>query len=417
MRRCLWVAAVTTLACSTRAPSRVIPDAPRTSPSAAAGPTVRVALTGATPTFGATSDFTLYDENGRTAVARGRRAEYWRIERRGASVRAVSPRGAATPWRRGLVLRASGDGHVAVSGKRYRGELLALPVDDQIVVINRVALEHYLRGVVAVEMGARPRGDSAAVQAQAVASRSFALTRLGNAQRPYDVLASIADQAYGGVDAENASANAAVDATRGLVLRFNGRIADALYSSTCGGTTAEADEIWRTAGAPYLRRVSDQIPNSDRFYCDIAPRYRWTRELDAGELNAALARYLAQYSAGLQSGADPGAARALHVRTRTESGRVGQLDVETERGTYMLRGNDIRYVLRPPGGEMLSSTYFSVESQARDGRLSRITLRGRGHGHGVGMCQWGAIGRARAGQSFRAILGTYYPGTSIGPVQ
>jgi stage II sporulation protein D len=38
-----------------------------------------------------------------------------------------------------------------------------------------------------------------------------------------------------------------------------------------------------------------------------------------------------------------------------------------------------------------------------------------GYGHGVGMCQWGAIGRARAGQDFREILRAYYPGTAIGP--
>ena len=83
--------------------------------------------------------------------------------------------------------------------------------------------------------------------------------------------------------------------------------------------------------------------------------------------------------------------------------------------------DEIRYVLRPPGGEMLNSTYFSVEPLARDsgaeGRIARVTLRGRGYGHGVGMCQWGAIGRARAGQSFRTILGTYYTGTTIGAVR
>jgi stage II sporulation protein D len=95
---------------------------------------------------------------------------------------------------------------------------------------------------------------------------------------------------------------------------------------------------------------------------------------------------------------------------------VGVLDVETDKGIFTLRGNDIRYVMRVPGGEMLPSTYFSVEPEVRDGALARVTFRGQGYGHGVGMCQWGAIGRARAGQSFRAILGTYYPGTSVGSV-
>ena len=49
-------------------------------------------------------------------------------------------------------------------------------------------------------------------------------------------------------------------------------------------------------------------------------------------------------------------------------------------------------------------------------QLTQVILRGNGYGHGVGMCQWGAIGRARAGQGARDILRTYFPGTSVGPL-
>jgi stage II sporulation protein D len=88
--------------------------------------------------------------------------------------------------------------------------------------------------------------------------------------------------------------------------------------------------------------------------------------------------------------------------------------IDTERGTYRVRGNDIRYVFRSPGGELLNSTYFSPDVLASpDGRVARLVIRGLGYGHGVGMCQWGAIGRARAGQDFRTILRTYYPGTTV----
>ena len=76
-------------------------------------------------------------------------------------------------------------------------------------------------------------------------------------------------------------------------------------------TTAEADEVWRTGGVAYLRRVSDQVPNSDRFYCDIAPRYRWSRELSGTELNEALARYLADYSSAKVPDAGPGAGATI----------------------------------------------------------------------------------------------------------
>jgi stage II sporulation protein D len=95
---------------------------------------------------------------------------------------------------------------------------------------------------------------------------------------------------------------------------------------------------------------------------------------------------------------------------------VGTLLISTDRGNFTLRGNDIRYVLRAPGGEILNSTSFMVETiTGADGSLARVNIRGNGNGHGVGMCQWGAIGRARAGQDFRTILRTYYPGTNVGP--
>jgi stage II sporulation protein D len=86
----------------------------------------------------------------------------------------------------------------------------------------------------------------------------------------------------------------------------------------------------------------------------------------------------------------------------------------TEQGEVTLRANDIRYVLRPVGGEILPSTAFTIATErGDDGQLRTLVLRGRGNGHGVGMCQWGAIARARAGDDFRAILKAYYPGAEL----
>jgi len=183
------------------------------------------------------------------------------------------------------------------------------------------------------------------------------------------------------------------------------------YHSTCGGSTAAPEELWRTESEPFLQRVSDRISGSDRFYCDIAPRFRWERSWRGDSLTAVVERYLRSY-ADVPSGAIR-EVRDVTVDGRTASGRVAGLVIETDRGRYRLRGNDIRYVLRS-GGELLNSTYFSPEVvSAPDGRLARLTIRGMGYGHGVGMCQWGAIGRARAGQDFRTILRTYYPGTTV----
>lgn len=405
------------VACSTRAAPRAgAPPAGGTASPDARSPLL-VALVAAAPTISATTEFG-WHENGSRLLARGRRGEGWKVERqRGRDrVRALRPDGSATDWSSTLVGTVSGDGFMTVNGARYRGQIMVVPHGDTLAVVNRVPLEEYLRSVVAVEMGPRTARDSSALQAQAVAARSYAVVRMGNRERGFDVYSSVLDQAYRGLDVENAAATAAVERTRGFVLFHSGRVADAVYSSTCGGSTAEASEVWRNRTAPYLQRVSDRIGDSDRYYCDIAPRFRWIQEMSLAELNANLSRYLARY-ASVPSG-EPGRARQLFIADTTPSGRVGTLMVETDRGSHPLRGNDIRFVMRASGGAILNSTYFSVESKQADGGLAGgVVFRGRGYGHGVGMCQWGAIGRSRAGQSFRTILATYYPGTSLGLLQ
>ena len=361
-------------------------------------------------------DWQLFAADGDRLVARVPTGEVWRVERVGARMRGLGPDGLASAWLSGgLVARSTSSALLAFNGKHYRGELLFLPNDTGIVVVNRLRMDDYLRGVVPLEIGTRDPRDSSAVQAQAVTARSYAYVHAGgsSASRPYDVTASVVDQIYGGADVETAVSNAAVTTTRGLVLQYAGRVVNAPYHSACGGSTAAAEEIWRTSSEPYLQSVSDQIPGTDRFYCDIAPRFRWIRTLDGETLRAALVKYLATYTQ--TPGGYPGTPIDVQVDTRTPSGRVGTLKIATDRGNYVLRGNDVRYVLRAPAGEILNSTAFTVESTAgRDGAIARLVVRGTGYGHGVGMCQWGAIGRARAGQDFLTILRTYYPGTSVG---
>jgi stage II sporulation protein D len=415
-RRAILVCSVLA-ACSTRATGRTIPAAPEDPTDQRA---IRVAIMVTEPRISATGAFTWYDAQSGSALAVARGGDQWRVERdaAGARVRAISPAGSPTSWQRVLQVRAA-TGLLTVNAKRYRGSLAVVPVDTGLVVVNRLGIEDYLRGVVPIELGTRAEAERAALETQTVAARTYAYNRMASSgEQPFDVKGSIADQAYGGYEVEYPLANGAIDRTRGLVLLYDGRPANAVYSSTCGGTTARASEVWRaTPDQPYLVAVSDAIAGTDRHYCDIAPRFRWTRSLAAAEVDAALAQYLAAYASGGPNGS-PGRARMISVRSRTATDRVDVLDVETDAGTYVVRKNDTRYVLRAPGGETLNSTYFSVEPEiASDGALRRITLRGRGYGHGVGMCQWGAIGRARAGQSFRTILRTYYPGTTVGPLQ
>ena len=340
----------------------------------------------------------------------------WRVEHRGRSVRAVRPDGVGTVWSDGPVIaHAAGSGLLSLGGKPYRGDLAFSGGDSGVTVVNVVKIDDYLRGVVPLEIGTTAPADSAAVQAQAVTARSYAYIHLSaDAGRSYDLTGSTLDQVYGGVAVETAVASEAVETTRAQVLKYAGRVVNAPYHSTCGGSTAAASEIWRTSDEPYLQPVSDRIPGSNRYYCDLAPRFKWTRTIDGPALTAALAQYLATYTS--VPNRTPGTARDVTIGSRTPSGRVGTVTITTDRGNFVVRGNDIRFVLRPPGGEILNSTYFSIETTSgADGSIARLTLHGMGYGHGVGMCQSGAIGRARAGQDYRTILRTYYPGTTVGP--
>lgn len=310
---------------------------------------------------------------------------------------------------------ASGDSFVTFGGKRYRGELLVVPTDSGSMVVNRLTMDDYLRGVVPLEIGNRTAAEFAAVQAQAVAARTYAYKHLTNA-RAFDMYSTVQDQVYGGVDAEKPQADSAIVTTADVVVLYNGQPITTPYHSTCGGSTAAVTEVWyNQSDEPYLKPVSDRIPGTSNYYCDPSPRFSWTQTYDGAGLRSVMEKYLAVYTKAPKTGL--GRITDIREQGRTPSGRVAALIVETENGSYTLRGNDIRFVLRSvTNNATLNSTYFTFTEQKTAGEVSNLSINGRGYGHGIGMCQWGAIGRARAGQNFRTILETYYPGTTIGRI-
>jgi len=358
----------------------------------------------------------MYGADGVTLLALPQPRERWLLEQDGRRVSARREDASAVPLRESpIVVRPlDPNGTIEFNGRRWRGELLVSATDEGLLVVNRARMDDYLRGVVPLEIGTSAAGDAAAVEAQAVAARSYAVMRLGDGRRAYDLTATTQDQVYGGAGVETAVGNRSVDATQGLVLLYNGAVANAPYHANCGGYTAGPQDSWRASAEPYLQRVSDQIPGTNRYYCDQAPRFRWTRTFTSDELRQAIGRYVRALPGGAGG---IGAVTGVAVTSVTAAGRVGTLTVDTDRGRYALRGNEIRSALRSPGGELLYSTYFSVDAVAGRGGVQSLTLHGGGNGHGVGMCQSGAIGRARAGQDFRTILRTYYPGTSVGTIQ
>jgi stage II sporulation protein D len=156
-------------------------------------------------------------------------------------------------------------GSTLTLGRGYRGQLLVDLVNGKLRAINVLPLDQYLYGVVPAE---EPSGWlPAALEAQAVAARSYALaSRRGGGS--FDVYADGRSQAYGGVSVETSAATEAVDETAGEVLLYNGNVADTLFSSSTGGRTQSAADAFGPPGRPYLVSVNDP-------YDKISPYHNW----------------------------------------------------------------------------------------------------------------------------------------------
>lgn len=306
--------------------------------------------------------------------------------------------------------------------RTYRGRLyVTLDARGALAAVHGVPLEELLRGLVPSEMPASsPR---AALEAQAVTARSNVLAQIGTRHLtdPFMLCAEVHCQAYRGDAARTGRTDAAVLATRGEALfgRADRTLVNAVYSAICGGHGEHNDAVWDGTPDASLRGRPDLPPSSAarwpvgvgtdallrRFlvagsdaYCARAAgasrsRFRWTRRLDA----AALARV------GADLGIGP--VTALRVTARGVSGRARELEVAGAAGRAEVRGElRIRRLL----GD-LPSSMFLVEPE----RGGTLALRGGGWGHGAGMCQWGAVGRAEAGQDHRQILRAYYSGAEV----
>jgi stage II sporulation protein D len=338
--------------------------------------------------------------------------QIWQVSAAGTSLVLASPGGWVSPPMEMVTLAAEDRrAPVRVNGKLYRGLLHVLRDRTGLTVVNRLGIEEYLAGVVSAEMGRRSSIEQAAIRAQAVVSRTYAMRNAGRWRaQGFDLSASVSDQVYGGIAVETAEGRAAVADTRGRVLTYNGAPIEAFFYSTCGGRTADGFEVFRGAARPYLRSMADRAENGSVF-CSISPRYHWHEEWTGEALRATLQRNLPAV-AGVRSESMV-AVSDIRISRRTASGRVDQLAIGLGGPEVRVDGLAIRRVLRPLSGELLRSNAFTLVAAGAGHTVTHVTVDGMGSGHGVGLCQWGAVGRARAGQAFEQILAAYFPGTRL----
>ncbi len=295
--------------------------------------------------------------------------------------------------------------------KIYKGtiecRIVSLPENSRdkakIAVINVVDMEDYLKGVLPAELGQRAENEFEALKAQAVAARTYAIWRLysdgGGHLQP-----TIEDQVYLGAGAEFPLHNMAVEETEGLVMVHKNEPIAAYYHAVCGGSTIGREKAWGGKRMPYLKQVDDSL------YCSWAKSYSWAENFELNDLNINLSNYLAEQ--GRLPAKGFGRLIDIQFHQDVQSRRMSEMVIQTSTGTFKIGSDKIRWALRrkSPPGAILPSTRFDAFASRQGKEILSLTLEGKGNGHGVGMCQCGAIGRARAGQDWEKILKTYYKG-------
>jgi stage II sporulation protein D len=303
-----------------------------------------------------------------------------------------------------ICLVAIGIGVVAAcvaSGPRLPGAPAAgTPARVRVQVAGQVvavSLEQYVLGAALSEVTPTAESERAAAtiyEVQAIIARTYAAAHLGrHAKDGFDLCDKTHCQLYqpGRIQSSRfaAVARRAVVATAGRILRHNGRPADAPFHSDCGGRTTTPADAWGGSTFPYLPARQDELPEGTH--------RAWQFAATAQEWNTILRT---------DSRTDPGGAVKDLAVTRTDgSGRAAEV-VITGSQVRRVSGSVLRTVVSAARGDRsVMSTKFVVTRTATGFRLE-----GTGFGHGVGLCQVGAIARARRGDSVADILAHYYPG-------
>lgn len=303
-------------------------------------------------------------------------------------------------------------------GRHFRGAIyVALDSKGKLCVVNEISESHALMGVVPAEIPAN--APVSALRAQAIAARGQLFSKIGHRHHgdPFSLCADVHCQAYHGFAVEKPRTNAAIKATRGqLLMRPDARrLVDTVYSANSGGYSEHNEFVWPGQPDPQLRGTPDaklptRLPdaftqgiNASNLEAWLSQRpaahcrppksshndvYRWQRNLDLRKLVA-----------------DPGwplpkgQVTALEVTHRGVSGRATEVMVTIDGRQHPLRG-ELR--IRRALGALRSSMFLARV----DGSILRV--KGGGFGHGVGLCQYGAMGMAKAGVKHDAILAHYY---------
>ena len=285
---------------------------------------------------------------------------------------------------------------------RYPGTLSVRTADDGTLTATvTITFQEYLEGIAEVP----PTWPAAALEAQVIAARSYVLSRTGwTGEQGGDLDTPICGtsecQVYGGIPQPRPPGMQrwyrAVRDTRGQVLLYGGRPADTVYSSTSNGHTYGNDEVFGSAPLPYLRPVVERDDGA-------SPLSRWRVEVPPRDLATVL-----RADGAWPAGTPIASVRVDGATVRLSGGgETRTVDADGVRDALNTWASCLLPRRYPTGGlpTTVPSGWFTLSSGP-----GGLVIDGRGWGHGVGMVQWGAYGKARAGWSAERILAFYYGG-------
>ena len=290
----------------------------------------------------------------------------------------------------------------------YPGSVLFRASNGKVDAINSVDVEEYLRGVIPYEIGKLDSGRIEALKAQAVAARTYAYKHYNSREaQGFDVYADTKDQVYKGLEGATPLTDAAVKATAGVTMMYNGEFIIAYYHSTCGGVT-ETLATWNRPNLPYLQSKTDLRQDGTPF-CNESSYMKWERRFTDKEIADLFKKNLSESKAKFvgTSSKDFKIVKEISIKNKLPSGRISTLAVKTDKGGFEVLTDRTRWLFKK-ANMILPSSFFEVKHEGKE-----WIVTGTGFGHGVGMCQMGVRARAQAGQSYQEILTHYYPGITL----
>ena len=342
----------------------------------------------------------------------------------------------------------------------FKGELRLIVEDGEVRAINRLFVEDYLVSVISSEMSATSSLEF--LKAHTIISRSWLYAQLDRSERVCDAVLGYENenetirwyaredhtlfdfcaddhcQRYQGITrAINPNVARAVEETRNVVLKYDGKVCDARFSKCCGGVTERFSACWENVDYGYLKAFRDcdgvsplpqltteegartwieSVPPS---YCSTDDKavlsqilngydretndfYRWKVVYPQSELSLLIAE---------RSGIDFGVIEDLLPVERGESGRIVKLKIVGSKAVRVV-GKELE-IRRWLSKSHLYSSAFVVDKEVDSAGEVLFVLKGAGWGHGVGLCQIGAAMMGEKGCPCEQILSFYYPGAVL----